>query len=75
MRSSVEFCEWLGYRAGMENKPIGEDPLEDLQDASLGHLESMFGKMDHDVIACGHHHPGHVLRSDQTLYINPGSLG
>lgn len=75
MRFPVEFCEWLGYRAGMENKPIGEDPLEDLQDASLGHLESMFGKMDHDVIACGHHHPGHVLRSDRTLYINPGSLG
>lgn len=45
------------------------------QEPSLKKLNDFYNDSNVDGVCFGHHHPIHYYKSDQRLYINPGSLG
>ncbi|AXN39975.1 metallophosphoesterase family protein [Peribacillus butanolivorans] len=54
---------------------ISQNPFSKIVEPNLNNLERLFKNQFHHLIGFGHHHPIHHFRNDQTIYLNPGSLG
>ncbi|CEG28776.1 metallophosphoesterase family protein [Bacillus sp. B-jedd] len=68
---------FIHYQIDMErmNVPICEDPFSSIVEPSLENIQSLFHDKQEDVILFGHHHPRHYFKTDNRIYLNPGSLG
>ena len=55
--------------------PISEDPFSIIVEPSAANMKTLFNTNNADLICFGHHHPVHLFKSDETIYLNPGSLG
>ena len=55
--------------------PICLDPFSKIVEPSLHHISSLFNEYEARLILFGHHHPVHYFSNEQTIYLNPGSLG
>lgn len=54
---------------------IKEEPFYSILDPTLDNMEMMFGDYPAEIICFGHNHPEHLFRTDDKIYLNPGSLG
>ncbi|MRX72204.1 YfcE family phosphodiesterase [Bacillus lacus] len=57
------------------NEHISKDPFSRIAEPSLDNLLSLFKGNEENLICFGHHHPLHFFESNDTIYLNPGSLG
>ena len=57
------------------NHHISQDPFSSIVEPCLDQLISLFKENDEDLICFGHHHPLHFFESENTIFLNPGSLG
>ncbi|MGE7780864.1 metallophosphoesterase family protein [Peribacillus sp. NPDC097264] len=57
------------------NAHISENPFSKIVEPNLANLEALFRNRSEDLIGFGHHHPLHHFQNDQTIFLNPGSLG
>ncbi|MBM7578131.1 metallophosphoesterase family protein [Jeotgalibacillus terrae] len=54
---------------------ISEDPFSKIIEPELDNLRALFKNNKENLICFGHHHPLHYFKDDETIYLNPGSLG
>ena len=54
---------------------ISKDPFSRIVEPSLDNLAFLFKGHKENFIGFGHHHPLHFFESDNTIFLNPGSLG
>ncbi|WP_226037173.1 metallophosphoesterase family protein [Aquibacillus saliphilus] len=57
------------------NKHISDDPFSTIVEPSLENMEKLFTKSNQQLICFGHHHPVHHFSNNQSIFLNPGSLG
>ncbi|MFD3449738.1 metallophosphoesterase family protein [Microbacteriaceae bacterium 4G12] len=60
---------------GKLDEHISQDPFSTIVEPSLNNLERLFHDYNEDIICFGHHHPVHYFKGNNTIYLNPGSLG
>ena len=64
------------YALRGKQKMFHEHPFESIVDPSLENMETLFQQYKgYDCICFGHHHPTHLFQNNQSMFINPGSLG
>lgn len=54
---------------------ISKDPFSHIVNPSLENLTNLFKENKDDFICFGHHHQIHFFEGDNTIFLNPGSLG
>ena len=54
---------------------ISLDPFSRIVEPSLENLSTLFKGIGENLICFGHHHPLHFFESNNTIFLNPGSLG
>lgn len=57
------------------NEHISKDPFSKIVEPSLDNLLSLFKENEESLICFGHHHPIHFFEDNDTIFLNPGSLG
>lgn len=57
------------------NEHISKDPFSRIAEPSLDNLLSLFKGNEENLICFGHHHPIHFFEGNETIFLNPGSLG
>lgn len=57
------------------NEHISKDPFSSIVEPSLDNLTSLFKEDKENLICFGHHHPIHFFEGNDTIFLNPGSLG
>jgi putative phosphoesterase len=57
------------------NEHISKDPFSRIVEPSLDNLISLFKGNEANLIGFGHHHPLHFFEDNDTIFLNPGSLG
>ncbi len=57
------------------NAHISKDPFSKIVEPSLDNLNSLFKGNKENLICFGHHHPLHFFEGNDTIFLNPGSLG
>lgn len=57
------------------NEHISKDPFSKIVEPSLDNLRSLFKESEERLICFGHHHPIHFFEDNDTIFLNPGSLG
>lgn len=62
-------------KVAKQQVPISEDPFANITDPSLANMEQLFSGYSEELICFGHHHPLHFFTNQETVYLNPGSLG
>ncbi|MDM5329927.1 metallophosphoesterase family protein [Neobacillus sp. CF12] len=71
---SILFIHYHIKRAKL-NDHISQDPFSRIVEPGLDNLTSLFEGYEEDLICFGHHHPLHFFEGDNTIFLNPGSLG
>ena len=59
----------------MINEHISKDPYHKIVQPSLENLNNLFDECKEDIICFGHHHPLQFFKTEDKIYLNPGSLG
>ena len=54
---------------------ISQDPFSRIVEPSIENMSTLFKDHTEDLICFGHHHPYHYFENDNTIFLNPGSLG
>ena len=62
-------------KSGMINEHISKDPFHKTVQPSLENLNNLFDDCREDIICFGHHHPLQFFKTEDKIYLNPGSLG
>lgn len=62
-------------KSNMINEHISKDPYHEIVQPSLENLNNLFDECREDIICFGHHHPLHFFKTEDKIYLNPGSLG
>ncbi|MFB5284058.1 metallophosphoesterase family protein [Peribacillus sp. Hz7] len=79
IRKNINGCQLLFIHYHIENRKLNEhisnDPFSSIVEPSLENVEALFKHYDEDLICFGHHHPTHLFRGDNAIYLNPSSLG
>lgn len=57
------------------NEHISQDPYSRIVELSLENLTSLFNEYKENLICFGHHHPLHFFEGNNTIFLNPSSLG
>lgn len=55
--------------------PISQSPFSRIVEPSLENICNLFKDRSEHLICFGHHHPTHFFQNNETIYLNPGSLG
>ena len=54
---------------------ISRDPFSRIVETNLANITNLFRGYEEHLICFGHHHPLHFFESNDTIFLNPGSLG
>lgn len=54
---------------------ISQDPFSPIVEPSIKNMMELFKGHNEDLICFGHHHPLHYFENNDTIFLNPGSLG
>jgi len=57
------------------NEHISKDPFSRIVEPGLDNLIALFKGNKENLIGFGHHHPLHFFEGNDTIFLNPGSLG
>ena len=57
------------------NEHISKDPFSSIAEPSLDNILSLFKGNKENLVCFGHHHPIHFFQGNNTIFLNPGSLG
>lgn len=74
---NTKSLKFLHYALHEERKtdPISVDPFLPIVEPNLENMTQLFQNHNDSLIAFGHHHPTHFFKNNNTIYLNPGSLG